>query len=113
MFTGRALGPYPDLYPCGRRLLSVTPTRHTLDMDANANAELVADGLMTMAEVCRFLAVGKTTAYEMVGDGRLPSVRIGTSRRVPRRAVVEFASARLVTPPSAAPTPSSASAATP
>lgn len=49
------------------------------------------EGLMTIADVCSYLAVCRTTVMTMLRRGDLPSVRIGTARRVPRQAVRELA----------------------
>ena len=38
--------------------------------------------LMTVDEVAAKLAVGKTTVYMLMSSGRLPSVKIGRSRRI-------------------------------
>jgi excisionase family DNA binding protein len=55
---------------------------------------MVADGLMRVAEVAEFLSLSRAAVYQMMGRGELPFVKIGRSRRVPRRAVVEFAVSR-------------------
>lgn len=39
--------------------------------------------LVTVPEAARLLSIGQTLAYEMTADGRLPSVRLGRSVRVP------------------------------
>lgn len=36
------------------------------------------------------LSIGRSKVYELIGTGELASVRIGTSRRVPADALVEF-----------------------
>ncbi len=59
------------------------------------------DGLMTTAEVCDFLRIGRTKVYELMGDGDLPSTMIGSQRRIPRRVVIDLA-ARLYRPSLAA-----------
>ncbi|WP_373068559.1 helix-turn-helix domain-containing protein [Gemmatimonas sp.] len=38
--------------------------------------------LYTAAEAADLLAVGRTSVYEFMADGRLPSVRIGRRRRI-------------------------------
>lgn len=43
------------------------------------------DGLLMRAnEVAAALGVGRATAYELMASGKLPTVRIGRSVRVPR-----------------------------
>lgn len=64
-------------------------------MSENALA-LVLDGLDTPMGAARFLGMGRTTIYGLMERGELPYVRIGDGRRIPRRALVEFAASRLV-----------------
>ena len=49
------------------------------------NEPLVVDGhlLVTPEEAARRLSLGRTTVYELISNGKLASVRIGRSRRVP------------------------------
>jgi excisionase family DNA binding protein len=60
-------------------------------------ADLVGDGLMRVAEAAQFLSVGRSTVYELMNAGRLAYVKIGRSRRIPRRAVVNLAAGALQT----------------
>ncbi|GBD85064.1 helix-turn-helix domain protein [bacterium BMS3Abin02] len=46
--------------------------------------------LLTPEEAATVLSIGRSKVYELIGDGRLASVRIDTSRRVPARALAEF-----------------------
>lgn len=46
--------------------------------------------LLTPEDAADLLSIGRSKLYELLGDGRLPSVRIGASRRVPMSALVEF-----------------------
>ncbi len=39
------------------------------------DAEIVSVGLATVADVARFLRVGKSTVYLLLGRGELPAVR--------------------------------------
>ena len=55
----------------------------------------VADGLCSIVEACKFLAVGRSTVYGAMERGELPYVKIGKARRIPRRALVHFAQQRL------------------
>jgi len=66
--------------------------------DAQASEGLVADGLATMAEAERFTGLGKSKLYRLMSEGELPSVKIGASRRIPRRALVALAARHLVLP---------------
>lgn len=59
-------------------------------MNEHDNA-LVADGLVPLAEAMTFLSVSRSTLYELMDKGVLPYAKIGRSRRVPKRALVELA----------------------
>lgn len=49
--------------------------------------------LLTPEEAAEALGVGRTKVYELMAAGRLASVRIGRSRRVPTRALAELVDA--------------------
>lgn len=40
---------------------------------------------LKVPEVAEFLQIGRSRAYELVGSGEIPSVRIGRSLRVSRK----------------------------
>lgn len=46
--------------------------------------------LLTPEEAAERLSVGRSRIFELIGSGRLRSVRIGNSRRIPTEALVEF-----------------------
>jgi len=46
--------------------------------------------LLTVEEAARLLRLGRTTAYELVMRGLVPSVKIGRRRLVVRRGLEEF-----------------------
>ena len=46
--------------------------------------------LLTPAEAAQVLSISRSKLYELIGRGRLTTVRIDASRRVPRQALVEF-----------------------
>lgn len=48
--------------------------------------------LLTPAEAAQVLSISRSKLYELIGQGRLTTVRIDTSRRVPRQALDEFVS---------------------
>jgi excisionase family DNA binding protein len=58
--------------------------------------QLCADGLFTVAQATQFLGLSKTMLYQLMERGRLPYVRIGRSRRIPKRVLVQLAAAHLV-----------------
>jgi excisionase family DNA binding protein len=50
--------------------------------------------LMKAEEVARLLSLGRSKVYEMMASGELPSVKIGTARRVPRAALLDWITQR-------------------
>ncbi|MCK9899107.1 transcriptional regulator [Parafrankia colletiae] len=46
--------------------------------------------LLTPAEAAELLGVGRTTIYELMNSGDIPSVRIGRARRIPSADLVAF-----------------------
>ena len=59
------------------------------------HGELLAEGLSTVADAAKFLSIGKTTLYEAMERGELVYVKIGRARRIPRRALLQFAANNL------------------
>ena len=59
------------------------------------SAELVADGLLTVRECAEFLHLSRSKIYELMDAGELCFVKLGRSRRIPRRAVIELAARQL------------------
>jgi excisionase family DNA binding protein len=45
---------------------------------------------LTPAEAARELRISRSKCYELLAAGELPSIRVGASRRVPRRALQEW-----------------------
>ncbi len=60
---------------------------------------ILSEGLERVADAARFLGISRSSVYKLIRSGQLPSVKLGTSRRVPIRAVWELAAARLILPP--------------
>ena len=56
---------------------------------------LVADGLMTVREAAEFLRLSRSSVYALMDHGELAFVKLGRSRRIPRRALVELAASGL------------------
>lgn len=48
------------------------------------------DHLLSVEEAARRLDIGRTTAYGMIGSGRLRSIKIGRRRVVPSGALAEL-----------------------
>ena len=59
------------------------------------SAELVADGLLTVKECSEFLHLSRSKIYELMDAGELCFAKLGRSRRIPRRAVIELAARQL------------------
>lgn len=49
-----------------------------------------SDFVYTVAEAARQLKIGRTAMYELVMSGRVRSVTIGRSRRVPASCIAEY-----------------------
>lgn len=61
----------------------------------SAAIDLVADGLMSVPAAAVFFSVSRSKLYELMETGRLVYVKIGRSRRIPRRAAIELAARNL------------------
>lgn len=46
--------------------------------------------LLTPVEAAQLLSISRSKLYELISQGRLTTVRIDASRRVPRDALVDF-----------------------
>ena len=42
---------------------------------------------LNVPQICSVLQIGRTTAYELIRCGRIPSIRVGKQIRVPREAL--------------------------
>lgn len=60
-------------------------------MDDQVKMQLVLEGLDRVEEGARFLKISRSRLYELMSTGELPFVKIGRSRRIPHRAIVELA----------------------
>jgi excisionase family DNA binding protein len=65
-------------------------------MENTGEQALVADGCIKLDEAQRFLQVSRSTLYELMDAGELPYLRFGRNRRIPRRALIEFAQRAIV-----------------
>jgi excisionase family DNA binding protein len=43
--------------------------------------------LLRVEEVARALAIGRSKVYELIASGQLPSITIGSARRIPTEAL--------------------------
>jgi excisionase family DNA binding protein len=57
---------------------------------------LVDDGFVDVGEAARFLGICRAKLYQLMESGELVYGKIGKARRIPRRALVEFAARVLV-----------------
>ena len=64
-------------------------------MAGSEQQALVADGLMTVREAAEFLSLSRATLYTLMDRGELPFMKLGRSRRIPRRAVIQLAARAL------------------
>ncbi len=66
-------------------------------MNINTNVpDICCDGLERVSDTARYLGVSKSFVYALINSGKIPSVKLGTSRRLPVRAVRDFARTNLV-----------------
>lgn len=57
-------------------------------MDNHDNHPLtIAPLLVRVDEAARILSLGRSTVYELLANGTLPSVTVGTARRIPLAAL--------------------------
>jgi excisionase family DNA binding protein len=60
-------------------------------MDTNEHVERgIVPILLSVEDAARLLHLGRTTTYQLVLSGRLPSVKVGRRRLVLRRSLEEF-----------------------
>ncbi|MCP9207151.1 helix-turn-helix domain-containing protein [Streptomyces cucumeris] len=83
--------------------LPVTQIAQLLGIPENALRTLMAEGDepgdptlvgLTVEQAARRLGIGRTKMYEYVSSGEIPSVKIGSLRRIPAEAVGEFLARR-------------------
>ena len=53
--------------------------------------ELIAEGLVSLDEAMKFLSISRPTLNRLLDHGVLPTVRLVATRRIPRRALLDFA----------------------
>ncbi len=57
---------------------------------------IMADGFIDVVEAGKFLGLSRATIYQLMDKGELPYCKFRKSRRIPRRALVEYAQSCLV-----------------
>jgi len=55
--------------------------------------------LLTVEQAAHRLGIGRSTAYQLIGNGQLRSIRIGHLRRVPVQELATFVDSMRVTAP--------------
>jgi excisionase family DNA binding protein len=57
---------------------------------------VVEEGLVSVADACKFLGLSRATVYVLMDQGVLRYCKIRGARRIPRRALVDLATRALV-----------------
>ena len=60
--------------------------------DATAHENATSRLLLTVDNVAHLLSINRSTVYDMLGRGDLPSVKIGRRRLISRQALIDFIS---------------------
>lgn len=75
-------------------------TTATLDTATEDTEALLADGLLSIDETCKFLKISRSSVYQATLKGTLRCVRLPGQRsvRIPKRAAIDFAAKGLTAP---------------
>ncbi len=69
--------------------MSVTPADYVPQEGAEESGVDNAEALLlTVREAAALMRVGRDTAYALVAEGRIPSIRLGRQIRIPRGALM-------------------------
>jgi excisionase family DNA binding protein len=63
---------------------------------AATETSLIDDGFVTVPEGAKFLSVSRAKVYALMDQGQLAFCKFGKSRRIPRKALREYAERCLV-----------------
>jgi excisionase family DNA binding protein len=67
------------------------------DLDANnKNSDLTAEGFADVHEAAAYLSMSRSSVYKLMDSGDLQYAKFGKARRIPWRALREFAQRCLV-----------------
>ena len=55
--------------------------------------ELIGKQNLRIKEAAQFLGLGRSKVYELIGSGRLKSIKVDSARRIPVAALTEFLAA--------------------
>lgn len=70
--------------------------------------EMVSEGFVSVANAAKFLSVSRAKVYEMMAAGELAYAKFGKSRRLPLRALNEYAQRAITAGNQAADNPAAA-----
>jgi len=62
-----------------------------------ARVELAQDGFFTITQASQFSSLCRSLLYNAMARGELPYAKVGTCRRIPRKALLDFMARHLVT----------------
>jgi excisionase family DNA binding protein len=62
----------------------------TMQAASERAAQLIEDGFLSVAEAAAFLGVSRAKLYSLMENGEVRYAKFGKSRRIPRRALVEY-----------------------
>jgi excisionase family DNA binding protein len=68
----------------------------TVGSASAATAGLVEDGFLSVAEAAEFLGLCRAKLYLLMDSGDLVYAKFGKARRIPRKALLEYAARCLV-----------------
>jgi excisionase family DNA binding protein len=61
-----------------------------------ADPGLSAEGFVSVLQAAKFLSLSRSTLYALMDVGQIPFARFGRSRRVPKKALAEYAERSIV-----------------
>jgi len=61
-----------------------------------AAEDLVKDGMRTVGQAAEFLSIGRSKVYALMENGELAYVKFGKARRIPLRALVDYAAKHVI-----------------
>jgi excisionase family DNA binding protein len=59
-------------------------------------SKILDGGMLTVAEASAFLRLSRSKLHELMGAGELAFCKFGRARRIPKRAVEEYAARSLI-----------------
>lgn len=69
-----------------------------MDLLGPAKRSLLEEGVVTVKEAATFMGVTTRTIWNLMDRGELPWTKVGTARRIPRKAVIAMLSKNLQGP---------------